>query len=312
MTRRRRHRAVERQVSGRRAPSEERAHVQKRVGVQKSRVGPVVQFANLARVNPVTREQGRVSGGGQSRVVLVVVMRVRVRGGISVSAVRGSGGLGQRPDFGFALRRPLALRSAGRVMKTAGRVMKTAGRVMKMIRREFDNRRSVERDRARSLRGKRPAGLGALRLRGLLPVGQARFLLLLLPFLLSLLFLSLSFNLSLLAPLLLPLLLGPLDDVHGLQVDLLLLLVVGAVLLDLVLVVAAEDAAVAVLRAAAPRAGARSRTTWTPGRRGEEEEEEEENGFFWCSCSQAFRVLVVSRVAVLALDGSPYGYWPYG
>ncbi|KAF0044943.1 hypothetical protein F2P81_001472 [Scophthalmus maximus] len=35
-------------------------------------------------------------------------------------------------------------------------------------------------------------------------------------------------------------------------------------------------------------------------------------GFFWCSCSQAFSVLVVSRVAVLALDGSPYGYWPYG
>lgn len=35
-------------------------------------------------------------------------------------------------------------------------------------------------------------------------------------------------------------------------------------------------------------------------------------GFFWCSCSQAFRVLVVSLVAVLALDGSPYGYWPYG
>lgn len=33
-------------------------------------------------------------------------------------------------------------------------------------------------------------------------------------------------------------------------------------------------------------------------------------GFFWCSCSQALRVLVVSLVAVLALDGSPYGYWP--
>lgn len=58
-----RHGAVEWQVSGRRA-SEERPHVQKRIGVQKSRVGPVVQLANLACVYPMTGEQCRVAGRG--------------------------------------------------------------------------------------------------------------------------------------------------------------------------------------------------------------------------------------------------------
>lgn len=145
-----RHRAVEGQVSGRR-PAEQRSHVQKGVGVQKSRVGPVVQFANLARINPMTREQGRVPAGGQSRVVRVD------RGGMFVDAVRGGGGLRQGPDFGFALRWSLALLSAGR-----------------MIHREFDDGRFVERNgrfhSSQALRGKR-----ALRLRGLLlSGGQAR------------------------------------------------------------------------------------------------------------------------------------------
>lgn len=224
---RHRHRSVERQVSGRRS-SEERPHVQNRIGVQKSRVGPVVQFADLARVNPMAREQGRVAGGGQSRVVRMG------RGGRSVRAVRGRGGLGQGPDFGFALRRSLAVLSARGT-----------------IHREFYDGRSVERNRrlrsSRALHGKRPAALGALGLRGLLSVRQAG-----LPLSLSLAP-ALSLSLPLPGALLpRPLLLGSFD-VDGFQIDLLLfVVVVAAVLAVLVLVVAAEDAAVPVLGAAAP------------------------------------------------------------
>ena len=213
---RRGHRAVERQVSGRR-PTEERPHVQKRVGVQKSRVGPVVKLANLARIYPMTREQGRVAGRGQSRV-----MRMGRRGRF-VRAVGGCGGLGQGPDFGLALSRSLALLSAGG-----------------MIHCEFDNGRFIERNgrlhSSQALHWKRPAALGAPRLRGLLSGGQAR--------------LCLDFGGALL--LLCALLLGSLD-IHSFQIDLLILVfVVAAVLAGLVLVVAAEDAAVPVLGAAAP------------------------------------------------------------
>lgn len=149
---------------------------------------------------------------------------VRVgRGGRFVSTVGGRGSLGQGPDFGFALRRPLALLSAGRT-----------------LHRELDNWRSVERNRrlhsSQALSRKRPAAVRALRLRGPLSGGRVRLPL----FLRRALFPR-------------PLLLGSLD-VDGFQIDLLVVvLVVAAVLAVLVLVVAAEDAAVSVLGAAAPR-----------------------------------------------------------